>query len=199
MPSRAPLLPLVQKFFEHDPVAAAQSLELMDEEASLQAIRSMPPALAAQVFRYLQVERATALVEKLPPKTFREVVARMDPQQGAGILIGLAAEKRQGIIDELPEASRDRIRDLLAYPENSAARIMSTEYVALRPWTKVREAVRRIRQLARRTSPASYVYVIDEDHLLTGVVTMRDLLLATGGTELAQIMRTDVLISRISF
>jgi magnesium transporter len=193
MPRRTPLLPLVQKFFEHDPVAAAQSLELMEDEAAVQAIRSMPAALTAQVFGYLQIERATALVSKLPPKTFREVVARMDPQQGAGILIGLSPEKRHDIIDELPETARERIRDLLAYPENSAARIMSTEYVALRPWTKVREAVRRIRMLARRTSPASYVYVIDEQHRLAGVVTMRDLLLATGGIELASIMRTDVL------
>jgi len=193
MPRRTPLLPLVQKFFEHDPMAAAQSLELMEEDDAVQAIRSMPVTLAAEVFRYVQVERATALVAKLPTKTFREVVARMDPQQGAGILIGLSPEKRQGIIEELPDTARERIRDLLAYPENSAARIMSTEYVALRPWTKVREAVRRIRMLARRTSPASYVYVIDEQHRLSGVVTMRDLLLASGSTELGGIMRTDVL------
>ena len=193
MPRRTPLLPLVQKFLEHDPVGAAQSLELMDEDEAVQAIRSMPVTLVLEVFGYLQVERATAFLEKLPPKSFREVVAKMDLQQAAGILIGLSPEKRQEIIEELPGNTRSRIRDLLEYPENSAARIMSSEYVALRPSTKVKEAVRRIRILARRTSPASYVYVIDEDHHLAGVVTMRDLLLASGATELNQIMRTDVL------
>ena len=193
MPRRTPLLPLVQKFLEHDPVAAAQSLELMDEDEAVHALRSMPVTLVLEVFGYLQVERATAFLERLPPKSFREVVERMDPQQAAGILIGLSPEKRQAIIDELPANTRNRIRDLLEYPENSAARIMSTEYVALRPSTKVKEAVRRIRMLARRTSPASYVYVIDEDHRLAGVVTMRDLLLASGGSELLQIMKTDVL------
>ncbi len=192
MSRRTPLLPLVQKFFELDPAAAAHSLEVMDEVKAVKVIRSMPPALAAQAFRHLQVGQATALLENLPPQVFREVVARLDPQQGASILLGLSSEKRQEVVNELPERTRTKIRDLLEYPEGSAARIMSTDFLAFRGTTKVKDAIRKLRSSAHRASGSSYVYVLDDESKLTGIISMRDLLVASGSTELNAIMRADV-------
>jgi magnesium transporter len=193
MSRRTPLLPLVQKFFELDPASAAHSLEDMDEARAVDVIRSMPPTLAAKAFRYLEVGQATAMLTKLPPHVFREIVAHLEIQQGAAVLLGLSSEKRQQVVDELPERLRSKIRTLVQYPEGSAARIMSTDFLAFRGSTKVRDAVRKIRASAHRASGASYVYVLDTEGKLAGIINMRDLLVASGKTELNDIMKTDVL------
>jgi len=192
MAHRGPLLPLVQKFFENDPVTAAHSLETMEESKAVRVIRSLPPNLAAQAFHHLQAGHATELLESLPPQVFQEIVHRLDPQQGAAILLGLSPEKRADVLEHLSERTKERIRDLLQYPEDSAARIMSSDFLAFRSTTKVREAIRKIRWAARRTSPPSYVYILDPDDHLVGVINMRDLLLASGNVELGNIMKTDI-------
>ena len=81
---------------------------------------------------------------------------------------------------------------MLMYPENSAGRIMSTDYLAFNEHVKVKEAVQRLRALAHKHAPLSYAYVVDEENHLVGVLNMRDLLVAQGEMTLHNIMRRDV-------
>jgi magnesium transporter len=192
MARRTPLLPLVQRFFELDPASAARSLEEMGEAQAVEVIRSMPPRLAAKAFSHLEVGEATAILEKLPPHVFRDVVPHLELQEGAAILLGLSSDKREQLVSGLPERVRATIRTLVEYPEGSAARIMTPDFLAFRGTTKVRDAVRKLRASAHRASGSSYVYVLDEKSKLTGIINMRDLLVASGKTELNHIMKTDV-------
>lgn len=193
MSRQTPLLPLIQKLFELDPAAAAHSLEMMDEAKAVNVIRSMPASLAVLAFRHFQISHATAFLERLPLEAVRDVLPRLDAQQAVAILLGLSPEKRTEVLGGLPERHRSRLLDLLEYPEGSAARIMSTDFLAFRETTRVKEAVRKIRSAAHRATGSSYVYVLDDRSKLIGIITMRDLLVASGSTELKDIMRTNVL------
>jgi magnesium transporter len=192
MAQRGPLLTLAQKFFEHDTMAAIRSLETMEESEAVKVLRSLPRSLTAQAFRFLQISHAAALLKDLPPNEFQEIVEKLDPQQGAAIFFNLPEEIRHSLLDHLPEKTKSRIRELLQFPENSAGRIMATDFIAFHSGVKVKDAVRRIRSLARKNSPASYVYVLDENDHLAGVINMRDLMIARGNATLETVMRTDV-------
>ena len=192
MRQRGPLMPLVQRFFEHDPAAAALTLETMSHDEAIRVLSALPSSLAATAVRHLNVAAAAALVRDLPLETFRDVVAGLDPQQTAAMFTTLPVEKQGEFLERIPDETRKSVGELLTFPENSAGRIMTTEFLAFHSEVKVKDAVRRIRSLARRNAPASYVYVVETDDTLVGVINMRDLVIAPGATPLRDIMKTDL-------
>jgi|DewCreStandDraft_5_1066085.scaffolds.fasta_scaffold02634_6 magnesium transporter len=187
-----PVLKLVNKFFEYDPEVAAHILETMDEEEAVEILKALPPSLSAQIFRYLEVHYAAKLLKEAPPDTFKEIVSRLEPQNGAAIFRNIPDDIRKKLLEHLPEKTRRQIRELLIYPRDSVGSIMSTDFLALHTDIKVKDAIEKIRSMAHTKSPASYVYIIDSDNHLVGVLNMRDLLLADENATLESVMIKDV-------
>ncbi len=192
MRKRASLLPIVRKFFDTDPVAAAHSLETMEGQEAVEVLRGLPPALSAKAFPHLQVGHAVALLREVPEELFREIVQKLEPSQGAMILAQVPAEVRQSMLEHLPEATRRQIQELLVYPESSAGRIMSTDFLAFHEEVMVKEVIQRIRSLGHRRTPPSYAYVVDLHNHLVGVINMWDLLMASPASPVGEVMRKEV-------
>jgi len=192
MHERPPLVSLVQKYFERDPVTAARSLESMDEEEAVDVLKALPASLVGQAFRHLQVSYAAALLKDADAELVRHLAGALDPPLAATIFMHLPEEARERFLAHIPEKVKRRIQEHLTYPENSVGRIMTTDFLSFRKDLTVHDAVEKIRLLARRRFPASYAYVVDEkDHLL-GVMNMRDLMLALPEVTLETVMRRDV-------
>jgi magnesium transporter len=192
MAHRSALIPLVQKFFENDPVAAARSLETMKESDSIKVLRALPPALTAEVFRFFSANHAAELIKDISPEVFREIIEKLEPRQGAALFMSLTAEDKERFVNELPAKIKPIVAELLKYPENSAGAIMSRDFIAFHTGVKVKDAIRRIRFLARKGIPGSYVYVIDPEDHLVGVINMRDMLIASSVQTLEDIMHEDI-------
>jgi magnesium transporter len=187
-----PVLKLVNKFFEYDPEVAAHILETMDEEEAVEILKALPTSLSAQIFRYLEVHYAAKLLKEAPPDTFKEIVSRLEPQNGAAIFRNIPDDIRKKLLEHLPKKTRRQIRELLIYPRDSVGSIMSTDFLALHADIKVKDAIEKIRSMAHTKSPASYVYIIDSENHLVGVLNMRDLLLADENATLESVMIKDV-------
>jgi magnesium transporter len=192
MEANSPLLPFVTKFFEYDPLTATHTLEIMDEEEAVEILKTLPPSLSARIFPHLQLSQAAALLQEVPPDTFKQIVENLEPQQGAAMLVKIPDETRKRLLDHLSERTKRRIQELLTYPKDSAGSIMTTEFLAFHSDVRVEDAIQKIRSVAHRQSPASYVYVIDSENHLVGVLNMRDLLLAQGHETLESVMRKEV-------
>ena len=194
MPTHAVLLPLLRRYVERDPATAAHMLETMEEAEAVAILKALAPQLCAEVLPHLEVRHAAALIKAIPPERFAAVIQRLRPEQAAAILINLPHDLRQRLVDHLPDGVKRGLPELLAYPEHSAGRIMTTDYVAFHEDVKVKDAIQRIRALAGRQEAASYAYVVDEANRLAGVLNMRDLLLAAGDAELRAIAKRDVFV-----
>ncbi len=190
--NHSPLLPLAQRYFESDPVAAAHTLETMEEDQALSVIKALPHTLAAEAVQNMHDTFAAALLEKLPKNLFKEIVERVDIQKGAAIFLRFPQEIRHQFLEHMTEKKKKQIQEFLTYPEDSAGRIMTTEFLAFHSDVKVKDAVQKLRQIVRRHAPASYVYVIDRENKLVGVVNMRDMMLATSDQLLDQVMKKEV-------
>lgn len=192
MATRSPLAPIVKKFFESDPVTAAHSLEVLDNREAIAVLKTLPSSLASQVFPRLTVEHAIGLLKDVEPEKFKEIVEKIDPQLGASIFVHLAPEIRENFLVHLSEKTKKRIQELLTYPENSAGRIMSGDFVTFHTDLKVKEVVQKIRVLAKNKVPITYFYVTDADHHLVGILNMRDLLLSSNDVTIDTVMRKDI-------
>ena len=192
MGSHPLLLPLAQGYVERDPSTAAHILETLEEKESISILKTLPPELSVQIFLHLQVAYAAALLKEMPPALFETVVKQMKPEQASSILINLPTDLRKILLDYLPDEDKRQIQEYLTYPEDSAGRIMTTDFLAFHENVIVKDAIQRIRSLASRQDPTTYSYVVDESNRLIGVLSMRDLLLTSGDETLSSIVRRDV-------
>lgn len=187
-----PLFPLVRDFFERDPVSATQTVEAMEDEEAIEVLKGLPLSLSVEAFRYLQTGLAADLLQQLPFSLSRQIVEKLSAQRGATILLHVPSEFRQKLLSRLATKRRAEIEEILAYPEGSAGRIMTTDFLAFPSDMKVRDAIQRIRSIAKKKVPASYVYVVDAEHRLVGVMNMRDLMLAQENDPLEAVMQKEV-------
>ena len=187
------LVPLLRSYMESDPATAARGLESMTEDEAAGVLAALPPVLVAKAFPFLQVSYAATLLMTAPPKTVGLIVQNLDPKRASTILMLLPEDARESLLPQIPEKLKWEIRDLLTYPEDSVGRIMTTRFFSFRKDTKVRDAINKIRSMAKqRKTPASYAYVLDEENRLVGVMNMHDLLLAGPSEVLESVMRTEV-------
>jgi magnesium transporter len=190
--TQTPLLPLVKKYFEQDPASAAHTLETMESDKAAEILSHLPSSLAIDAMNHLNDAFAAVVLEKLPPAVFRTIGNRLDSQKAATILLRLSAEMRKAFLDLLDENQKLKIQEIFNYPENSAGRIMSANFIAFHGSTKVKDTVDKIRNLARRGKAFSYIYVIDDSGGLIGIMNMRDMLLADNTAKLETIMRKEL-------
>jgi magnesium transporter len=116
-------------------------------------------------------------------------VAGIDPQLAASIIMHLAPTEQERMAKFISGKLKTEIGELLSYPEGSVGRIMTTDFLSFNKTVTVQEAIGRIRLLSKQKRiPASYAYVMDDDNRLTGVLNMRDMMIADPDQSLADIM-----------
>jgi magnesium transporter len=192
MTDNANLLPVVQKFFEYDLDTAAHILESMTEEEAADVLKTLPMNLSVRVVKVLQISYAATLLKDADDEFLREMTSHLDPQSATSILMRLPQEARERMTRHLSDKIKGQIRELLEYPEGSIGRTMTTDIIALKMESRAQEAIEKIRSLAKRRFPSSYVYVVDDDNRLVGVLNMRDLMLADPDRTLDEISRKEL-------
>jgi magnesium transporter len=192
MSEHSPLLPLVQGFFERDIAGATNHLENMEENDAAASLRALPLPMAVSVVKRLQVQFAAALLKDADADYFIAIASSLDPQFFAMIFMHLPEDSRKRLTDNLPDSLKSQIREALTYPEDSIGRIMSTDFLSFNEDVLVGEAIEKIRFLAKTRFPASYVYVVNKEKVLVGVVNMRDLMLAPIDAPIETVVRKEV-------
>jgi magnesium transporter len=160
----------------------------MDAEKRVLAFRVLPRELAADVFEYL------------PFETQQELLKSLGQEQIAAILNEMAPDDRTLLLDELPGTITNQLLNLLdpqerrvavqllGYPEGSVGRLMTPDYVRLRPDWTVQHALEHIRRHGHDSETLNLVYVVDEKGKLIDDIRIRKLLLAAPDQRVADVM-----------
>lgn len=192
MAERTPLLPLLRIYVERDATVAAQALEAMTVPDAQEAVSLLPPSVAARIVPHLQVSYAAALMQTATPELIKAVLKKIDAKRVASLLAQLSDEDRQRIVPHLTDQLRFELKEQLDYPEDSIGRIMTRQFLSFHQDAKVREVTRKLRILAKKQPPASYVYVVSDADRLVGVLNMYGLLLAPPEQPIRDLMRGEV-------
>ncbi len=173
---------LREVFQEWEPADCAETLEDCDPQVAAMAFRMLPHDIACDTFEYLPVEMQTELVATLGDDVSRRVLEEMAPDDRTRLLEELPAEVTRRLIATLSPEQRKIASILLGYPERSAGRSMTPEYVALRPDMTVAEALTHIRDKAPGSETISTLYVVDSKGRLLNDVRLSTLVLAAPDT-----------------
>jgi Mg/Co/Ni transporter MgtE len=117
----------------------------------------------------------------------------MSSDDAADVLNELSDEKAEELLDLMEHEDAAEVKELREYEENEAGSLMTTEYIALPQNLTADETINEIRRLAPEAETIYYIYVVDADEHLVGVLSLRELIVAKPKTKLADIMRTRII------
>lgn len=152
---------------------------LSDEDAAL-IIQEMEDFDRVSIIRLLTKHRASSILKEMAVDDATDLIGELPPDEAKELL-------------SLIEEEADEIKGLLRYREDTAGGIMTTDFIALPEDIPVEEAITRLRELAPDAETIYYVYVINSQTKLTGVISLRDLIAADDGTLLEEIMLRNVI------
>lgn len=151
-------------------------------------IVELAPERRAIAFRLLNKGQAINVFEYLPPEVQEELIGALHDAQVFHLVESMSPDDRAVLFDELPAGvvkrllqqlspeERQATAKILGYPEGTAGRVMTTEYVRLREGLTVGEALNKIRLTDRDKETIYYAYVTDDNRKLASVVSLRQLL-----------------------
>lgn len=168
-------------------------------------IEQLDPRLRTQVFAQLDTEQAaeaiteldddelmTEMLEGLSDREASTMLATMDPDDAAALIEELDYEKAEKLLRLMGVKEEKAIRNLLGYAEDTAGRIMTNEFVALPATATVQDAIDALRALDEDFESIYYVYTTDAEGALTGVLSMRTLVVADHAERLSELAFRDV-------
>jgi Mg/Co/Ni transporter MgtE len=128
------------------------------------------------------------ILSRLDDERAADILEAMSPDEAADLLADLPEERREQLIAKMEAEEAEDVEELLAYGEDTAGGLMTTEYVAIPASLSAEQAIDRLRELEPDAESIYYVYVIDDDERLLGVLSLRDLIVAKPGTPIADLM-----------
>ncbi len=176
---------------EAHPGDAADVLEQLNEEDAAGLLAELDPDDVADILEQITPELAAELVEDVPIENLTAAVSEMTGVAAADLLAELDDEVSEGVLARLDDAAEAELRRLLEYPPDTAGGLMTTEIAALPIGLSAGEAIERVRQLHDEYEDLSYVYVVDDDQRLKGVIYFRNLVFARPGASLEEVMLPD--------
>jgi magnesium transporter len=184
------LLRAVELLGETHPADQADLIEQLEEGHRQRLLQALSHEHLAEVLEYLEEDLRADLLAGLPAETIAPLLDRVDENVAADIVQDLEPGQADEVIQLLED--REAVRELVGYPEESAGGRMSTEVVALRRYWTVEDAISFLRQESPDDQHPFYVYVVDDEHHLTGTVSLRALVTAAPETPIAAIMSEEV-------
>ncbi len=180
-------------------------------------LSELHPADIADILEQLDLEEAGAMLDRLDTETAAdtlneveaplqsELLSELDPEKASDLLEILAPDDAADILAEIPQAEAERllnlmptdesrpIRELLRYAPETAGGIMTTEVLSLSQELTVEEALVYLRQKSAHLEMIYYLFVVDDEKHLVGVVSLRELVVAELSTRLKDLMDEDVI------
>lgn len=175
----------------------AEVLAELDPAELWKVLRACDPELQAEIFGFFDETIQVGIVGVADRKELSKLIEVMAPDDRVDFLEELDEAQLEELMPLIAQAERADIRKLLSYPDGSAGSIMTTEYAWLREEITVGEALDELRRQAPDSETIYYVFIVDENRCLDGMVSLRELILAKRTAKLTDIMNHTVISVRV--
>lgn len=202
--ARRKQIDLMRPLRRHEARRVARTLQRLDEVQIAAQLDNAPPEDQDRILQMLSVERRAAVFAELRAETAAEVVRRHAPEDVAVLLDDLEADdvadilgrveesRLRQILQRLDPEDADEVEHLLGYDENTAGGIMSLDFIRVQADVTVAEATRVVQEVEDPPDQAFYVYVVDDDERLVGVVSLRMLLTGKRDQPIRDVMEPEL-------
>lgn len=179
------------------PADRADAFAGLPQDDQVEILPRLDTQAAADLLEELGDEEAAAAAAHLPAGTLADVLAEMEPDEAADILGDLPPQQAADALAQMEAEAAEDVRPLLGHPDDTAGGLMTSDFVALRRHTTCQMAIDFLRGLQRDAATPYYLYVVDRDGRLIGVVGLRDIIVAAPEATIESIMGRDVISAAV--
>lgn len=186
---------LLRKVLEDENEAdVAEVFETIENEESMVLLfRLLPKDEAAEVFAYLPIETQQTIIQLLTNTEVGQILNDLNSDDAVDMLEEMPANVVKKILALADVQTRRDINSLLQYPEDSAGSLMTVEYVDLRSFMTIDDAIKRIRKNGVDSETINYSYVTDAQKHLLGVISLREIILAKPDEKIEDLMDNNII------
>jgi len=166
--------------------------EKLPQEAKERIINILPIDVASEVISEMDEEhRPGELLINLHPEKRSEIVEELDYDDATDIISQLDEDEQQEILEDLDEEDAQSIRALMKYPEDTAGGIMNSEIVKVNINLEKKDALDEIIRQSEEMEEFYTVYVVDDDDILQGILSIKNILKAKADAHVRELVNTD--------
>jgi len=173
-------------------VDIAQLIEELDRQKLLVVFRILPKEIASGVFSYIPNKLQKYIIESITDEEIKNILDELFFDDTVDFLEEMPSNIVKKVLKNTDEKTRKLINQFLNYPEDSAGSIMTIEFVDLKKEMTVKEALEHIKKTGIDKETINTCYVIDNNRILEGVISIRKLILSEESALVEDIMEKDV-------
>ena len=172
---------LKQEFYNLDPPQIAEILENVSKTDRCVLFRLLPRQLAKDTFQLLAYDEQNDIITGLASHTnlITSLLNDLDPDDRTAFFEELPGTVVQQLVQLLAKEERDIATRLLGYPEDSIGRLMTPEYVAIKPYFTIQEALNHIRKFGHDSETLNVIYVVNDQWQLIDDIRIKEIILAS--------------------
>jgi magnesium transporter len=176
------------------PARAAEFMEGLTADESWAVLRATDPERRTAIFQYLDEDRQIEILETADREETSQLITSMAPDDRVDLLKQVEEETLEGLMPLIPAAERRDIKRLSQYPEGTAGALMTTNVARLPETLTVWQALEEIAHQARDHETIYYIYIVDGENHLRGLISARQLVtyLSTPETPISELMQRDL-------
>jgi magnesium transporter len=180
------------------PADLADILEDLDINRRTAVFQALDKETAAETLEETDPKVQVSLITDLNSARASDIIEEMSLSEATDLLADLPKAKAEGILKEMEKDIAEDVKELLAHPETEAGGMMTTSFLSFRPTVTACQAMETIRAKGEDVDMLDDVYITDDEEHLLGVVTLRDLLLASPDAILSEIMDRRIISVKLS-
>ncbi|MEM9646459.1 MAG: magnesium transporter [Planctomycetota bacterium] len=182
-----------------NPGRTAEFMEGLTDSEAWAVLQHTDPERRAEIFQYFEESRQLTMLEMNPPDQVAELIEELADDDRVDLLQELHDSSVDQILPLLPTEDRRNIQRLRSYEEGTAGSLMTTEVAKLEEKFTVQEALSELSRQAGELETIYYLYVVDDENYLRGIVSTRQLVssLGTPGRTLGEMMESDVVVAAV--
>ena len=178
------------------PADIADIVEELGAKERSAVFNSLTEEIAADTLEQMELDDQVSVIEHMDDDRASEILQEMPPDEVADILAELPDERAQVLLRLMEREEAADVRELLAYGEDTAGGLMTTELVTVAETFTAEQCIDELRRLEPDAESIYYVFVVDAEEHLRGVLSLRDLIVAPPQTPISDIMIRDVVTVR---
>lgn len=173
------------------PSDLADIIEDFDTKTGMEIFSSLDIARAADVLEELESDAQVNILKKLSKDKAADILEEMPADEVADILDELREHEAEEFLNSMEKDASEEVRELMEYDDDEVGSIMTTDFICFKISDTVEHTINVLRELKPEEDNIYYLYVVDEHDKLTGVVSLRNLVISNPDVRLEAIMNND--------
>ncbi|MDO5517582.1 MAG: magnesium transporter [Clostridium sp.] len=178
-----------------DKIHPADILDIIHKEEVdlVKILNRLPDYIIADIIEEEEDEEKYKLLKNFSENKQKNILGEMVSDEITDMVGALDEEESKEVLEKIGEEERKDVVELLNYEPDTAGGIMATEFISIRENKSIRDTLKYLQKEAPDAESVYYLYVVDNDDILKGVVSLRDIVCTDFETKISEITNTNVI------